>query len=45
MTVVRRKMEVSIRLLGGALLVLGLLTGGTAASAQCRFTNVRSQSL
>jgi predicted metalloprotease with PDZ domain len=40
--VVTRKIEVSIRLLGRALLVLGLLTGGTDASAQCHFKNVAS---
>jgi hypothetical protein len=42
MTVVTRKMEVSIGLLGRALLVLGLLTEGSGASAQCRFKNAAS---
>jgi predicted metalloprotease with PDZ domain len=35
-------MELLIRWLGRALLVVGLLTGGTHASAQCRFENVAS---
>src|SRR5882757_774882 len=42
LTVVTRKMEVSMRLLRRASLVLGLLMAGSGASGQCRFKNATS---
>lgn len=42
MTVVVRRLEASIHLLGRTLLILGLFAGGARASAQCRFKDAAS---